>query len=83
MAGSAQEENAAFSLAVNTRGLRARAGDDCGSDAGDGDGDGDGDGYVDGDGDGDGDDTQGHTLGMNAYLGLGASEEKSRDARNK
>ena len=26
---------------------------------------------------------QGHTLGMNAYLGLGAGEEKSRDARNK
>ncbi len=36
-----------------------------------------------GGGGGDGDDAQGHTLGMNAYLGLGVTEERSRDARNK
>ncbi len=34
-------------------------------------------------GGGDNDDAQGHTLGMNAYLGLGVTEERSRDARNK
>ncbi len=74
LAGGATEKDASLPLAPREGGLCACSGDYCYDDA---------DADADADAAADADHIQGHTLGINAYLGLGVGEEKLRDVRNK